>query len=231
MAKRRGKSPRDTRRRPAHLEERERALIVTEGSKTEPDYFLRMIRELGLSTASVKITGDGGSAPISVVEFAESLLANDPDFEHVFLVFDRDRHTTYDTAIAKAETLRPRNAPRKQAVKAIPSIPSFETWYRFHVTGERKPYSTGAGGGSPAQELIRDLKASHACFASYDKATCDAFFDEIRPMRDQACARADKALEEASKEGQPPFRENPSTRVHLVVRRLEKMARKQEAES
>ena len=67
-------------------------MIVTEGSKTEPEYFRRLIRELGLTTTSVRITGDGGSAPISVVEYAEDLLKDDPDFEHVFLVFDRVRH-------------------------------------------------------------------------------------------------------------------------------------------
>ncbi len=206
-------------------------MIVTEGSKTEPEYFRRMIRELGLTTASVTITGDGGSALISVVEFAEGLLADDPDFEHVFLVFDRDRHATYDEAIAKAATLKPRKALRGQAIVAVPSIPSFEIWNLFHVSGERRPYSIGEGAGSPTQDLIQDLKASHGCIASYDKATCDAFYDEIMPLRDEACSRADKALKEASKEGQPPFQENPSTRVHLVVRRLQKMARMQEAES
>ena len=113
MGKRRGKSPRDTRRRPAHREERERAMIVTEGSKTEPGYFRRLIRELGLTTASVTITGDGGSAPISVVDHAEDLLRHDPDFEYVFLVFDRDRHPTYKAAIAKANKLKPRKAPKK----------------------------------------------------------------------------------------------------------------------
>ena len=231
MGKRRGKSPRDTRRRPARREERERTLIVTEGSKTEPEYFHLLIQELGLTTAKVKITGEGGSAPISVVEHAEGLLADDPDFEHVFLVFDRDRHDTYDEAIDKAKTLKPRNAPETQSVKVIPSIPCFEIWFRFHVSGDRRPYSTGEGGGSPAQDLIRDLKDSHACFASYGKGKCHAFYDEIRPMRDQACAHADKALKEASKDGDRRFRENPSTRVHLVVRKLEKMARKQEAES
>ena len=206
-------------------------MIVTEGSKTEPEYFRRLIRELGLTTASVKITGDGGSAPISVVEYAENLLKDDPDFEHVFLVFDRDRHTTYDAAIAKAKTLRPRKAPKGQDIVAIPSIPSFEIWYCFHVSGDRKPYSSGEGVGSPSQSLIHDLKASHACFAEYDKARCDAFYDEIRPMRDQACTRAERALEEASKEGQPNLQENPSTRTHLVVRRLQDMARRQSEES
>lgn len=202
-------------------------MIVTEGSKTEPRCFRRLIRELSLTTASVTITGDGGSAPISVVEYAENLLAADPDFEHVFLVFDRDSHTTYDAALAKAETLKPRKAPRELTVAAIPSIPCFEIWHLFHVSGERRPYSTGQGDGSPAQDLITDLKASHACFAVCDKATCAEFFDVIRPMRDQACARADQALEEADKEGQAPFHENPSTRAHLVVRKLQDMARKQ----
>lgn len=176
MGKRRGKSLRDARRRPARLEERERAMIVTKGSKTEPAYFRRLIRELGLTTTSVRITGDGGSAPISVVEYAEALLKSDPDFEHVFLVFDRDRHPTYDAAIAKAKALRPRKAPKGQAIVVIPSIPSFEIWYLFHVSGDRKPYSTGEGVGSPAQALIHDLKASHACFAQYDKANCECVF-------------------------------------------------------
>ena len=231
MSRRRGKSPRDTLRRPAHLEARERALIVTEGSKTEPDYFGLLIQELGLTTTKVKITGESGSAPISVVEYAEGILKDDPDFEHVFLVFDRDRHDTYDDAITKAKSLRPRKAPKMQAVLAIPSIPSFEIWYLFHVSDKRKPYSIGEGGGSPTQDLIRDLKASHTCFASYDKGMCDAFYNKIRPMREEACTRAEKALREASGEGQPCFRENPSTRVHHVVRRLQYMASRQRGKS
>ncbi len=231
MGRRHGKSPRDTLRRPKRREERDRALIVTEGSQTEPEYFRCLIGELNLTTASVKITGEGGSAPISVVECAEGILADDPDFEYVFIVFDRDRHRTYDLAIEKANALRPRKAPKGQSIKAIPSIPSFEIWYRFHISGERKPYSVGEGHGSPAQDLIEDLKASHPCFAKYDKAKCDAFYDEIKPMREQACRNAEKALEEAYKEGQPILQENPSTRAHLVVRRLQDIARKQREES
>ena len=231
MGKRRGKSPQDTRRRPARLDERERALIVTEGSKTEPDYFRLLIRELGLTTASVEIDGDGDPAPISVVEYAEDLLADDPDFEHVFLVFDRDRHKSYDDAIDKANALKPRKAPRAQAIEVIPSIPCFEIWYLFHVSSSRRPYPTGEGVGSPAKALIQDLKASHACFTGCHKANCDAFYDEIKPMRDQACTRAERALADASNERQKIFQENPSTRAHRVVRKLQDMARRQMEES
>ncbi len=228
---RRGKALRDTRRRPARLEERERALIVIEGSKTEPLYFERLIQELGLTAARVKIAGEGGSAPISVVEYAKRFLRNGPDFEYVFLVFDRDRHATYRDAINQAGTLRPIGAPGNQSIETIPSVPSFEIWYRFHVTGGRKPYPAGEGVGSPARDLINDLKADHPCFATYDRASCDAFYDTIKPMRERACIRADRALEEARREGQELFQENPSTRVHSIVRRLQDMARKQDEDA
>ncbi len=227
MAKSRSRSSRELRRQHPNLEERERVLIVTEGSKTEPEYFRRLIQELGLTTAQVKVVGDGDPAPISVVQHAKALLKVDDDFEHVFLVFDRDSHTTYNEAISKAKNLKPRRAPKKQVVVVIPSIPCFEIWYLFHVSDSRSPYPIGQGVGSPAQDLIQDLKDAHPCFAAYDKATCAAFYDEIKPMRDQACTRAVKALEEAWKEGKREFQENPSTRVHVVVERLQDLAHKQ----
>ena len=68
------------RPRPSRVET-DKILIVTEGEKTEPDYFRRLIKELGLTTAKVRITGEGDSAPISVVKTAERILDNDDDFE------------------------------------------------------------------------------------------------------------------------------------------------------
>ncbi|MCY4219774.1 MAG: RloB family protein [Gammaproteobacteria bacterium] len=227
MVRRRGKTSLDTRRRPAYRNERERVLIVTEGSKTEPTYFRSLIRELGITANKVIVSGEGGSAPINVVKDAESHLANDVDFEHVFLVFDRDRHPTYGDAIEKARKLKPKNAPRNQSIEVIPSIPSFEIWYFCHVSNERKPYPTGKGFGSPAQNLIRDLKNSHSCFANYKKGRCDEFYDELKPMREDACRRAEKFLEEAQKEGEQEFYENPSTRVHIIVRRLQAISENQ----
>lgn len=227
MGKRRGRASWEMWRQPAHLEVRERVLVITEGSKTEPDYFRRLIQELGLTTAQVKVVGDGDPAPISVVQHAKGLLKVDDDFEHVFLVFDRDSHTTYNEAISKAKNLKPRRAPKKQVVVVIPSIPCFEIWYLFHVSDSHSPYPIGHGVGSPAQDIIQDLKDAHPCFAAYDKATCAAFYDEIKPKRDQACTRAVKALEEAWKVGQKKFQENPSTRVHVVVGKLQDLADKQ----
>ncbi len=100
----------------------------------------------------------------------------------MFLVFDRDRHTTDKEAIAKAGNLKFPRSGVEPTVKAIPSIPCFEIWYLFHVTDKRRPYPVGSGTGSPSQDLIRDLKSAHSCFAAYDKATCDAFYDTLVPL-------------------------------------------------
>ncbi len=46
-------------------------------------------------------------------------------------------------------------------------------------------------------------------------------------MREDACRRAEKFLEEAQKEGEQEFYENPSTRVHIIVRRLQAISENQ----
>ena len=79
----------------------DRVLIVCEGSKTEPNYLREIVAHYRLSTANVEITGDGGSAPNSVVEYALTLFEGDPDYNAVFCVFDRDGHTTFLQACAR----------------------------------------------------------------------------------------------------------------------------------
>lgn len=63
----RGKSPGDLKCRAATRIVPDRVLIVTEGSKTEPSYFGKLIAELGLTTAKVCIIGGGGSAHRSML--------------------------------------------------------------------------------------------------------------------------------------------------------------------
>jgi len=158
------------------------------------------------------LTGKGDTAPISVVEYAETVLKKDSDFDHVFLVFDHDRHDSYD------------NAPRNRTVKAITSIPCFEIRYLFHIKDSGKPYPIGPGSGSPADELISDLKSSHPCFADYKKGECEKFYNKIKDMREDACKRAEKFIIEGQKVQSRCHFENPSTRLHLVISTLQEMA-------
>ena len=214
----RGKSAKALRRREGTRDIPDRVLIVSEGSKTEPGYFRALINELGLTTAQVRITGESGSAPMSVVEYGEAILGKDPEFEQAYFVFDRDRHVSYDDALIRIASLR---AEKRGVTRVHPvtSVPSFEIWLLMHVSSSRKPYESAGAGGSPCDALIRDLRKAEP-FTNYDKASCD-YFAEIAPLRPKAIAAAKASLQQARNEGQKGHHENPSTRVHRVVEALE----------
>jgi hypothetical protein len=194
---------------------RKRILVVCEGERTEPAYFRRLVSFYGITTARVEIRGDGGSAPISVVDHAISILKKDDDFELVYLVFDRDRHHSYDEALDKARALKKKRGVNLNYTGIITSVPCFEVWFKLHVSGSRKPYSGVATGISPAKELIDEMKALKQ-FADYEKSECD-FFDEIIQHVDDATNRAVGHLMESRKDGERQYHENPSTRVYKIV--------------
>ena len=85
-----------------------RLLIVTEGSKTEPQY-LEEIRSLHkLHSANVAVQpAQLGTEPIRVVQYAQRLFESGDlhrgirprQFDGVFVVFDRDAHATYNDAL------------------------------------------------------------------------------------------------------------------------------------
>lgn len=129
----------------------DRILIVTEGSKTEPLYLGEIRSKYRLQTANVQVQhSQYGTEPIKIVEYAEHLFVNgDEDkfiqpraFEQVYVVFDRDDHETYHSALAKAVALtgKLRN-DLKQAVKfeAIASVPCFELWLLLHFEDVQAP--------------------------------------------------------------------------------------------
>ena len=82
----------------------DRILIVSEGSKTEPNYFKEIRAAYRLQTANVEVQpGELGTEPIQVVQYARALFENGDHrkqiqpraFERVYAVFDRDDHRTY----------------------------------------------------------------------------------------------------------------------------------------
>ena len=116
----------------------DRILIVSEGSKTEPNYFNEIRVDCRLQTANVEIhPGKLGTEPRDVVRYAQQLFEKGDQakgiqakaFEKIYVVFDRDEHRTYFEALDYVESLdgRLRNDIR-QAVsfQVIASIPYFE---------------------------------------------------------------------------------------------------------
>lgn len=129
----------------------DRILIVSEGSKTEPNYFKEIRKLYRLHTANVAVRpSEFGTAPIQVVEYAKELFENgDPHkniqpraFERVYAVFDRDDHASYLDALQLANSLdRKIKNDIKQYVdfQAIASVPSFELWLLLHFEDIQAP--------------------------------------------------------------------------------------------
>jgi hypothetical protein len=181
------KSRKELRRRGASREKFDRVLIITEGSKTEPSYFRKLINELGLFTAQVEIVGDGGSAPVNVVEDGIRLLGTEPEFQQVYFVFDRDRHDSYDAALDKIRGLRKKPGFKEVTIVAATSVPCFEIWFMMHVSASRKPYGSAKTGGSAGKALLADLMKNEV-FSCYDKGEC-AEFEAMVQLRKTAKTR------------------------------------------
>lgn len=195
-----------------------RVLIVTEGSKTEPAYFDKLIEKLGIS--SVKITtarGKNSSSPINVVESAIERLRG-MEFDIIYCVFDRDCHPSYEEAVNKIRKISGERYKRNK-IYAITSVPCFEVWYLLHVSDSNRPYGEH---GSPCVNLIDDLKKIHP-FENYSKNDDIGFLDQIFGNQEKAIKRAKKILSNAKEAGIREFHEDPSTRIHEIVEELMKI--------
>ena len=101
-----------------------------------------------------------------------------------------------------------------KTIHAITSIPCFELWYLLHVCDSRKPYGR-------CGDLINELKTKSP-FKNYQKNSGKDFVSKISTPEHikKAYKRAERFLQAAKEEGQSEFDENPSTRVHLLVKAL-----------
>lgn len=154
----------------------DRILIVSEGSKTEPNYFSEIRAAYRLHTANVEVQPSKlGTAPIQVVRYARELFENGDRskniqrraFEQVYAVFDRDDHLSYFDALKLAEALvgKFRNDAKQPVVfKAVPSRPSFELWLLLHYENIQAPLHR--------DEVMRRLKQY---IPDYEKGAGRAF--------------------------------------------------------
>jgi hypothetical protein len=193
-------------------------LIVCEGSKTEPNYFRELVAYYQLSSANIEITGDGGSAPDSVVDYAIELFEQDPDYDCVFCVFDRDSHATFDQALRRVRDKklirrRDRHKIGEARFEAITSIPCFEYWLLLHyeyTTAHMRRFAD-------AEPRLRAV-AVHANYAKGSKG----LFDTTRLLLQTALTNADRANQAAAGANT----DNPTTRIPNLIRYLLDLAQK-----
>lgn len=182
-------------------------LIVSEGAKTEPNYFESLKNYWRLVTADVRVLGQGAS-PSKVVERAVRERGAKADlarrnqgleYDEAWCVVDRDRHKDLEKAKAEA---------RKENIRFILSTPCFEIWFLLHFKYSTSPFNT-------FQELLPRLKR---CIPDYCKASnC---FATLLPKLDTALSNAWKLRTHNKRTGS----NNPATDVDLLVTELQKMA-------
>ncbi|AMM25242.1 RloB family protein [Variovorax sp. PAMC 28711] len=197
----------------------DRILIVSEGSKTEPNYFNEIRTAHRLHTANVQVrSSELGTAPIQVVQHAKSLFEQGDRhrkiqsraFEQVYAVFDRDDHPSNVEALRLAESLDGKlKNDEKQMVRfrAIASVPSFELWLLLHYQDIQAPMHR--------DEVMRRLKQH---IPGYEKGASRTFASTSDRL-DVAIARADALARRFTADDAP----EPYTAIHELVGLLTKL--------
>lgn len=199
----------------------DRILIISEGSKTEPNYFREIRTAYRLHTANVEVRpSELGTAPIQVVQYARDLFISGDShkniqpraFEKVFAVFDRDSHESYHQALALAESLNGKlknDAKQLITFQAIASVPSFELWLLLHFEDVLAPLHR--------DEVFRRLRQY---IPNYEKGANNTFANTSQTIA-IATERAERLAERFSAHTDP----EPFTAIVELVQLLTKLRR------
>lgn len=198
------------------IQGKQRVLIVCEGEKTEPNYLKGLRVALGLHPVNMVIDDKkNGLDPKRLVEHAIKRFNKDNSFDHVFCVFDKDKHLTYAAALDKIGATHLKGGAQ---LHAITSIPCFEIWILLHFA-----YTTGAfqaaADDSNCALVVRELH-KEGRIPGYEKGA-ENVFDVVGDKLDTALLNA-KRLEEFHRD---IGTDNPSTKVYKLVEHLQGLKR------
>lgn len=196
-------------------------LIVCEDEKTEPYYFNQFISCFPEETVFLRAVGTGSSS-LGVVERSEverNILANESNkiVDEVWVVFDKD-----DAEKSQGNTERFIQAFKKAKElnhKVAYSNEVFELWLLLHISG------VDAAKEIPREEiygLLDSVGKSYLPEFEYEHGNTN-IVDLVLRFGDE-----DRAIERAGaifklKDGIQPIHANPSTTVHILVKRLREL--------
>ena len=193
-----------------------KVVIVSEGRRTEPEYFNNFARLSRNGLVDVKTIGLG-AVPSSVViraieEFNKlkiSARKQGDSFAYayeVWAVFDRDEHGEFDMPIQQA---------KDHKIKVAYSNPCFEIWGLMHYCW--------VDGNIDRHKAQRELHAKHPSYHHDDNPVLDVASLQGKPY-EAALHNAKQALTSRQKEDDE--RGNPSTTVHLLTEKIRKHGQK-----
>lgn len=187
-------------------------LIVTEGTKTEPEYFTaikNLINQHYSERIHLEICGKGENT-ITLFESAKQLAENDPNgCKHVWVVFDKDDFPAEHFNLT-AE-LCANSSSDGRTYHAIWSNQCIELWFLLHFDYLQSDLYRS----EYYPKLNQRLKQLHK--GDYRKNRAD-MFDILRPRMGTAIANAKRLYSE--KQGLTPTEAAPCTTVFQLIETL-----------
>jgi hypothetical protein len=217
--KRKARAGAELQRKKSERERNKRYLIVCEGTKTEPHYLQALLDDLHIPPQMVRVAPNDGGSPDRVVAHAlalydEDVLTGDA-FDQVYCVFDRDQHTTFDSAVKRTKDLTTAGRP----LVAITSTPCFEVWLLLHFRYSDQPFHA-AGRKSGGDHVVSALKTMPG-FAKYGKGQ-KGVYGQLKDKLADALTHAEYLRRHGAATGSI----NPATDADELVKAIQALATK-----
>lgn len=186
--------------------------IACEGTKTEPYYIKEMAQAINTRYRNygrgklIEVVGVGANT-LSLLKIARERVEKDmPQAETVWLVYDKDEfpNDNFDNTQTGAE-----NSRDIRKYKVAWSNESFELWLLLHF----EDISANINRKNCTKKLKKHIK-------DYEKNS-EGVFELLKDRMPEAIRKAEKLYKEKLKEGLPPSKMCPATRVFELVRELE----------
>lgn len=196
----------------------DRILIVCEDSKHSVAYFRAFIKDKRLSSSFVVVCGEEcGSAPQKVFEYAkERLEEGDGDcFDRVYLVLDEDGHPRLNDTLKAVENhnMNKENKKPSTLITVIVSYPCFEYWILLHFEATTRSFSK-------CDDLRKAIKKH---MLSYEKEGYGDLYNSHLKARTETAIKHSKYTQSKAVQER---RENPSTKLYLLIEDLIKESEK-----
>jgi hypothetical protein len=200
-------------------------LIVCEDEKTEPYYFKQFIKLIPEETVFLKTIGTGrsskGVVEQSVIEREKLLVEANKNVDEVWVVFDKD-----DAEKSPGNILRFNEAfklAQDENINVAYSNEVFELWILLHFV------AVDADKSVPRAQIYTWIETAIKQIPGrtefvYEHGNVNVIDVLVNSGDEQtAIERATNLLEEHKKKDNQPIDANPSSTVHLLVRRLREL--------
>lgn len=187
-----------------------RVVLACEGTVTERNYFQKifdaLINEHNISKTSLVIAKHSHTNPKGVLEDLLKALALDPEYEHKWIVIDRDEMRPNGGGHPVEDFNEALSRAASKKIKVAYSNPSFEIWYLLHFEYRNTAIDR--------DDLIVQLEK----YVKYSKNS-QTIFDALIDNQDVALANTKrlKATYEVNGRKISPAIDNPSTTVYELV--------------